>query len=423
MPELTELADALPDAKRRTQPVVTEKKRAIPSLVCVSPVLVRDFVLAVGVKHVVSYKETGNKTTSMKAWKYDIDDDGMSIAHELVLKESPHFDDGPIPIVEVSDTHVFRADFNGTVYIWSLADGERVFHAACAKPIGDLMAVYAPCAATHTSLAIIVISSPTADTTTVGVCINWTGGNEKFSFFDSAVPLVTSITSTWPTQFYLASAVGVCALSIAIPDPKTWAIIPYTRVNTCFCEVDNDVELMRELVPLSKFEAQMKKWIDAFMQNKAIEDSAIIEEIRTMKFRRLSPDLVPRHVSVSNYIITIVCRRCIMRVNETTREINVYKNPAIAKSIACLGVDGITITVTVDGDIFVIGDDGHILVPATAFTSKGKGMYQIEVRPSAPNNTILQRFGKYIFVNLYQKHVFPFYLQEKKGQESEDGML
>ena len=406
-------------AKRREQVVDSEESVPIPALSCVTPVLLRDWTMGIGPRHVVSYKEGGNKKQSMTAWEYEIDDDAMSVSKQIKLKNSIHFEDGPLPIVEVSDTHVFRADFNGTIYIWSLETGDLVFHSACCKQEGDMVAVYKPRAATHTSMAIIVISSPREDCTVVGVCMNWFAGNSDFLFFDSNVPLITSITPTYPTQFLMTSAIGLCSLNISIPDIKTWAIVPYTRVNAAFV-VEDDVQLMTELVPVSKFHAQMLKWIESFMSHDKLEESNVTEAVRQLKHRPLPKQYVPHHVRQCDGLVYMVSDACLTRINEVTRELTMYTNEAKCKTIACLGVEGAILSVTVEGDIYLHADNKFSITPATAFTAKGRGLYQIEVRPSSPNNGIIQQFGKYIYVNIYQKHIFPFYLEKKESQVGGD---
>lgn len=410
----------LPVAKRREQVADKEGSVPIPALSCVTPVLLRDWTMAIGPRHVVSYKETGNKKQSMTAWEYEIDDDTMSVSKQIKLKDSIHFEDGFLPIVEVTDTHVFRADFNGNIYVWSLETGELVFHGACYKPEGDRAAVYKPRAATHTSAVIIIVSSPRIDLTVVGVCMNWQGGNKDFLFFDSSIPLITSIRPTYATQFLMTSSIGLCSLNLSIPDIKTWAIVPYTRVNASFVP-DDDVQLMTELVPVSQFHAQMVKWIDAFLAYLPLEDSPITDAIRHLKCKELPKQYVPHHVSKSDGIIYMVSDACLTRINEVTRELSMYTNEAKCKTIACLGVEGAILSVTIEGDIYLHADNKFSVTPATAFTAKGRGLYQIEVRPSSPNNGVIQQYGKYIYVNIYQKHIFPFYLEKKESQVGGDG--
>jgi hypothetical protein len=412
-----------PEAKRREQPAQSEEASLLPSLQCVTPVLLRDWVMGIGPFHVISYKESGNKVSCMAAWEYDTDDDSMCITNKVILKGSVHFDDGPLPIVEVTDTHVFRADFNGTIYIWSLYTGDLVYHAACCKQEGDMVAVYKPRVATHTSYVIVTVSSPREDLTVVGVCMNWRGGNKEFLFFDSAIPLITSITAIFPTQFLLTSAIGLCSLILAVPDVKTWALLPYTRVNHHFFDEEDDIQLVRELVPVSRFHSQLVQWRDSFMKDEAIEDSSsVTEAVRLLKCRNLPKEFVPHHVRKQDDIIYMVSDAYLVRINETTRDMRLFKNEARSQSIACIGVDGVMLSVTADGDIYMHADDKFSVTPATAFTAKGRGLYQVEVRPSSPNNGILQRFGKYVYVNIYQKHVFPFFL-EKKDQVVGDAGL
>lgn len=413
------MADELPEAKRREQVVDSEELVAFPTLACVTPVLLRDWTMGIGPRHVVSYKEIENKKQSMTAWEYEIDDDAMSVSNPIKLKDSFHFERGFLPIVEVSNTHVFRADFNGTIYIWSLETGELVFHGACCKPEGDLVAVYKPRSATHTTAVIVVVSSPRPDITVVGVCMNWQGGNKDFLFFDSSIPLISSITPTYATQFLITTAIGLCSLNLSIPDIKTWAIVPYTRVNAAFSE-DDDVQLMSELVPVSQFHAQMVKWVDAFLTYLPLEDNPVTDEIRHLKCRELPKHFIPHHVSKSDGLIYMVSDACLTRINEITRELTMYPNEAKCKSIACLGVEGAILSVTDEGDIYLHANDKFLVTPATAFTAKGRGLYQIEVRPSSPNNGIIQQFGKYICVNIYQKHIFPFFLEQKESQVEGD---
>jgi len=216
----------------------------------------------------------------------------------------------------------------------------------------------------------------------------------------------------------MTSAIGLCSLNLSIPDIKTWAIVPYTRVNAAYVE-DDDVHLMSELFPVSQFHSQMLKWVDACLTDLPLEDSPITDTIRHLKCKELPKQYIPRHLSKCDGIIYMVSNACLTRINEITRELTMYPNEANCKSIACLGVEGAILSVTDEGDIYIHADDKFSVTPATSFTGKGRGLYQIEVRPSSPNNGIIQQFGKYIYVNIYQKHIFPFFLEKKEGG---DGM-
>jgi hypothetical protein len=374
-----------------------------PVLRTLPPIAVEDFVLGVGPTHIAVYKELLGET-HVREWRDD------ELGGALRLLDCPPFEAGTMPIVEVSETHVMRFDADGFVYMWSLETCELVYTARCLREVDGSLLQYSPRAATHTTAAIVITASPDAETTVVAVCTNWLKGNRDFEFFESRIPNVTSITATHPTKFFMTADIGVATLSIATPVAATWALLPYSRINTALMK-DDEKRLYGDLVAVSRYMAQGLRWHHQFGRGQAPTDLDVVAELNARVYPVLDKAIRPVHCCPSDGQLVMVSTDYTVCVNTDALSMSIEKSTCDEPLIACTAVGNTVIAVTALADIVVCSGSETTVTPATAFTEEHKhGLYSLQTRPAVPPNGLLRVYGDTLAVNLYQPHLFLFHV-------------
>jgi hypothetical protein len=385
------------DEKEKVETFIT----GLPVLRTLPPIGVEDFVLGVGPTHIAVYKELLGET-HVREWRDD------ELGRPVRLADCPPFEDGTMPIVEVSGTHVMRFDADGFVYLWSLETCELEYKARCLREVDGSLLQYRPRAATHTTAAIVITASPDAETTVVAVCTNWLKGNRNFEFFESRIPNVTSITATHPTKFFMTADIGIATLSIATPVAATWALLPYSRINAALMK-DDEKRLYGDLVAVSKYMARGLGWHYQFGRGEAPTDLDVAGELNTRVYPVLEKAIRPVHCFPSDGQLVFVSADYTVCINTDALSMSIEKSTCDEPLIACTAVGNTVIAVTALADIVVCSGSETTVTPATAFTQEKKhGLYSLQTRPAVHSNGVLRVFGDTLAVNLYQPHLFLF---------------
>lgn len=362
------------------------------------PLYVPNIIMGVGPTHVVTY-HVDSGVFYLHSWTKEAIHEGIE------LKEWPPLEDNTLPIIEIHEDYVFRADTNAFVYVSDITTGLLQFRVRCTRERDDgNLDVFTVRAATITNSAIVLVSSPSIDTSVVIVCADWIYGNSRCVFVESRIANINSVIATSLTKFVFTSSIGMCQLVVSVGDPTAWVVLPLASINEPLVKTRYEKE----------YKERERLYIEQY--NKAIiEGSAIdydnVRAIASMVFPTLSSAKALVHCHHRDGY-TMVSSKFFYHVKPENAAI-LSESERVRNEdtdfIACVNIGDYFVAMTDEAELVLLGKTGRQSMSILSYYStKLQSDHELISHSSCPPAAVFTLCGSILAVSLFQKSLFLF---------------
>lgn len=366
------------------------------------PIVCENIVMGVGLSHLVTY-DMDRGIFYLHPWDKD------KIGAAKILKDWAPLGDGALPIIEVYDNYVFRADADAFVYVSDIETASLQFRVRCVREREDgNLDVFTIRAATITNSAIVMVSCPNPETSVIIVCPDWVYGNSRCVFVESRIPGVSSVIAESLTKFVFTSSVGLCWMSISHSQPDTWVLLPIAGINQAL----GGHEYSKEYKEREQF--YVKQYNDAVTKNVPM-DMDNVRALMLMEYPLLAEDEIPVHGHYKNGEYTLVSKKYFYHVNlKSAAIVSESKEVRLEDTdmLACANIGDYYMAITDEAEIIILRRSGRANLFILAYYSEHyQSEQELIAHSSCPPNSVFTFREPILAVNLYQRSLFLFEVQ------------